>query len=211
MHGLLRGAHAVFGDAAVIAGEQHRPLGERHEDRFVDLQLHRQFDLAFRRVEARGVDVLLEVADDRRVLVVFEARAFEIGRQRDQQLVGLAVGRADGLRVGAVERDLLRIDVVPDARVGIGGFQRLIIEAGDALDVGQRRHVHDRHAGHARLADRVEQFAHAGRAILRLLHAEADQVVVLRIDAGSAARGHLARQLARFEQRPGPCGRAPAS
>ena len=33
MHRLLRGAHAVFGDAAIIAGKQHRPFCERHENR----------------------------------------------------------------------------------------------------------------------------------------------------------------------------------
>ena len=49
-------------------------------------------------------------------------------------------------------------------------------------------------------ADRVEQLAHAGRAVLRLLHAEADEVVVLRIDAGGGAGGDLAGQLARFQQ-----------
>ena len=75
MHGLLGGAHAVLGDAAIVAGEQHRPLGERHEDRVIDLELHRQFDLALRRVEARGLDVLLEFAQDLRVLLVLEARA----------------------------------------------------------------------------------------------------------------------------------------
>ena len=48
-------------------------------------------------------------------------------------------------------------------------------------------------------ADGVEQFAHARRAILRLLHGEADQIVVLGIDAGGAAGGDLARQLARVE------------
>src|SRR5712664_3917852 len=51
MHRLLGGPHAVLGDAAVIAGEQHRPLGERDENRIVHLELHRQLDLALRRVE----------------------------------------------------------------------------------------------------------------------------------------------------------------
>ena len=200
MHRFLRRTHAVGGDAAIIAGAQHRPLGERHEDRIIDPQLHRQFDLALRRVEARGFDVLLEPAHDRRILVAVETRAFEIGRQRDQKFIRLAVGRTDRLRVGAVERDLLGIDRIPNARIGVGRFERLVIQSGDALDVGQRRHVHDRHAGHARFADRIEQFAHAGRTILRLLHAEADQVVILRIDAGRGAGGHLARQLAQFQQ-----------
>ena len=41
---------------------------------------------------------------------------------------------------------------------------------------------------HARFRHRVEQFAHAGRAVLRLLHRKADQVVVLRVRPPSARR-----------------------
>ncbi len=37
-----------------------------------------------------------------------------------------------------------------------------------------------------------------GEPILRLLHRQADEIVVVRIDAGGAAGGHLARQLARI-------------
>ena len=39
----------------------------------------------------------------------------------------------------------------------------------------------------------------AGRAVLRLLHAKTDQVVIFRIDAGRRSSGHLAGQLARVE------------
>ena len=101
--------------------------------------------------------------------------------------------------VGAAKRQAGGIEVVPHGRIGIGGFQRIVIETGDALHVGQRWHVHDRHAGHARFRHRVEQFAHAGRAVLRLLHGKADQVEVLRVDAGGAAGGDLAGQLLRVE------------
>ena len=38
-----------------------------------------------------------------------------------------------------------------------------------------------------------------GDAILRLLHAQTDEVVVLRIDTGRRSGGHLAGQLARVE------------
>src|SRR3954464_14579951 len=37
MHRFLDGDGAVLGDAAVIAGQQHRPLGERDEDGIVTL------------------------------------------------------------------------------------------------------------------------------------------------------------------------------
>ena len=132
-------------------------------------------------------------------LIAVEARHLEVGRQRHLQHVDLLVRRADRLRVRAAQRHGRGIEAVPHGGIGIGGLQRVIVQAGDALHVGQRRHVHDRHAGHARLRDRIEQLAHAGRAILRLLHGEADEIVVLRIDAGGAAGGDLARQLARVE------------
>ena len=41
----------------------------------------------------------------------------------------------------------------------------------------------------------VEQLAHAGRAVLRLLHRERDEVVVGGIHRRRAVRGQLARQL----------------
>ena len=48
-------------------------------------------------------------------------------------------------------------------------------------------------------ADRVEQLAHAGRAVLRLLHRERDEIVVGRIDVAGAAGRQLAGQLARID------------
>ncbi len=99
VHRFLRGAHAVLGDAAVVAGEQHRPFGERHEDRIVHAQLHRQFDLALGRIEAHRVDILLDLAQDGGVFVVVEFGDLEIGRQRDHQHVDLFIRRADRLRV----------------------------------------------------------------------------------------------------------------
>ncbi len=89
--------------------------------------------------------------------------------------------------------------MIPHAGVGIGGLQRVIVEAGNPLHVRQRRHVHDRHARHLRGRHGIEQFADAGRAVLRLLHGEPDEVVILGIDAGRAPGRHLARQLARID------------
>ena len=56
MHGLLGGAHTVSRDATIVAGEQHRPLGERYEDRIVDAQLDRQLDASLGRLEAHQVE-----------------------------------------------------------------------------------------------------------------------------------------------------------
>ena len=137
VHRLLGGAHAVLGDAAIVAGEQHRPFGERHEDRVVDLELDRQLDLALGRVVADRLDLVLQLPQDGGGLLVGEARHLEVGRQRDQEHVDLLVGRADRLRVRAVERDGGGIERVPHARIRIGRLERLVVEARDALHVGQ--------------------------------------------------------------------------
>jgi len=53
VHSFLDGADSFLRDAAVIARHQHRPLRERHEDRLVHLQLHRQLDV----LEAGGFNI----------------------------------------------------------------------------------------------------------------------------------------------------------
>src|SRR4029450_3068533 len=45
----------------------------------------------------------------------------------------------------------------------------------------------------------IEQLAHAGRAILRLLHGQTDEVVVGRVNVGGTGGGHLAWELARVD------------
>ena len=92
------------------------------------------------------------------------------------------------------------IEIRPHAGVGVAvRAMRRSFEARNALQVRQRRHVHDRHARHAGLRHRVQQFAHAGRAVLRLLHRQRDQIVVGRIDLAWAIGGQLAGQLARVD------------
>ena len=199
MHRFLRGTHAVFGHAAVIACEQHRPLGEWNENGIVNLEFDRELDLPFGRVEARGIHIFFQLAQDGRGLVVVKARAFEVGRQRHHQHVGGLSRRTNGLGIGAVECHGLRVERIPDPCVGVGGLQRRVIKAGNALDIGQRRHVHDRHAGHARLRHRVEQLSHAWRTVLRLLHAQSDEVEFLRINAGCGTGRDFPGQLARFQ------------
>jgi hypothetical protein len=65
VHGFLDGAHPALCDAAVVAGHQHRPLREGHKDRVVHLELDGQLDLSRAGVEAGGLDVGLEPAQDR--------------------------------------------------------------------------------------------------------------------------------------------------
>jgi hypothetical protein len=172
----------------------------RHEDRIVDLEFYGQLDLvAVAGIKTDRLDLVLQLAQDGSRFFIVEASAFEVGRQRHHQHVDLLVRRADRLRVGTVERDGLGIERVPHGRIGIGRLEPVVVEARDALDVGQRRHVHDRHAWHARLGDRIEQLAHAGRAVLRLLHAQSDQIIVLGVDARGRAGGDGAGKFPRIQ------------
>ena len=56
MHRILDRAHPVARHAAVVARDQHRPLGERHEYRIVHFQLDRQLDLFRAGIEPRRLD-----------------------------------------------------------------------------------------------------------------------------------------------------------
>ena len=58
MHRFLDRADAVLRHAAIIARDQHRPFRERHEHRFVHLELHRQLEA----LVARGLNVTLQLA-----------------------------------------------------------------------------------------------------------------------------------------------------
>ena len=123
-----------------------------------------------------------------------EARHLEIGRQRDLQHIDLLARRADRLRVGAAQRQAARLEIVPHRGVGERRLQPVGVETGDALQIGQRRHVHDRHARHPARRDRVEQFAHARRAVLRLLHRQRDEVEIGRLDVAGTGGAQAARQ-----------------
>ena len=168
----------------------------------VHLELHRQIDRRVAGIEADRLDLALELPHDVGGRLGIETRRLEVGRQRHRQHVDLVVRHADRLRVRAAQRQAAGIEVRPHAGVGEAVVQRVGVQAGDALQIRQRRHVHDRHAGLPRLRHRVEQFAHAGRAVLRLLHRQRNEIVVGRVDAGRTGGGHLARQLARSRSRP---------
>ena len=189
VNGILDRPHRILLHATIIAGQQHAPLGQWHEDAVVNFQLHRQLDLLAIDLEAGRIDVGLQLAQDGGMGIGLEPRRLEVGWQADLQDVDLLLGRAEGLRVGAAQGHELGIEGVPDRCVCVAGPDRIGIDAGDALHVGQRRHIHDRHAGHFGLGDLVEQFADAGRTILRLLHRQGDQVVFGGIEGGGAASG----------------------
>ena len=92
---------AVSRDATVVAGQQHRPFGERDEDRLVHLELDRQVDRAVSRIVADRFDLRLHLAQYRGGGVSGEAGRLEVGRQGDLQHVDLFARRTDRLRVRA--------------------------------------------------------------------------------------------------------------
>jgi hypothetical protein len=87
----------------------------------------------------------------------------------------------------------------PDGRIGEAVRQHVRVEAWDTLQVRQRRHVHDRHRRLFRFGHRIEQFAHAGGAILRLLHGQRHEVIVAGVDARRAGGRELAGELLRVD------------
>src|SRR4051812_50074444 len=92
-------------------------------------QLHRQLDLApVARIEADRVNFFLELAQDRVALLVVEFRDLKVGRQRDHQHVDLLVRRADRLRVGAAQREIGGVEIVPHGWIGVGGVVWPVVE-----------------------------------------------------------------------------------
>src|SRR5262245_57323761 len=121
VHGLFDWNHLLAPDAAVIARDEHRPLRQRHEHRLVHLELHSDFERTIARVVASRLDVAFEIAQDGRFTFAVEARSLEVGRQSDLENVLRLVRWSKRLGVRARERDLRRIEVLPDARVCIAG------------------------------------------------------------------------------------------
>jgi hypothetical protein len=62
MDRLLARDHGAGPDAAVVAGHEHWPFGQRHEQGVVDLELHRDLDGAVARVETGSLDVGRQLA-----------------------------------------------------------------------------------------------------------------------------------------------------
>jgi len=72
------GDHPFRSDAGVVAGEPHAPLGEWHEDGIVNLELHRQLDLAAAVLEADRLDAGGDRAQHRRVRGVSNRAALKL-------------------------------------------------------------------------------------------------------------------------------------
>ena len=64
----------------------------------MDLELHRNLERPIARIEARRLDVILEIPQQRRRLFRFETGGFEIGRQSDMQDILWLIRRTECLR-----------------------------------------------------------------------------------------------------------------
>ena len=188
--------HVLLLHAAVVAGEQHAPLRERHEHRVVHPQLDGQLHRAASVIVANGFDVGLQIAQNGGRLVRFEAGGPEVRRETDLEHVGLFLRGAEGLRVRTAKGDVGGIERVPHGGIGVAGAERLDVETGDPREVRERRHVHDRHAGDPGPGHRVEELAHPRRAVLGFLHREGDEVEIRGVRFPGGGARQAARELA---------------
>ena len=157
MHRFSDGDHVVRPDTAVVAGHQHRPFGQRHENGIVYLELHRDFDSSVAGVEPGLFDVGLEMAKQRRRLRGFEARRLEVGRQAHlKNILGL-IRWTKCLGIGTRQGGQSGIEALPDARIRVARLQSFRREPGNTFEVGQRRHIHNRQARDARPGDAAHQ------------------------------------------------------
>ena len=114
--------------------------------------------------------------------------------------VGGLFRRTEGLRIGRTQRHQSRLEPLPYRRVGVGFLQVHFRQRRDPLEIGQRRHVHDRQARQPRRCDLDHQHADGVVGVLRLLHRKADQIVTREIDILRRGRGQFAGQIARKDR-----------
>ena len=69
------------------------------------------------------------------------------------------IGRAKCLRIGTRQRRQSGIEGFPNTRIRIARLQRLRLEPGDAFQIGQRRHIHNRQARHAGSGNAIHQLS----------------------------------------------------
>ncbi len=142
----------------------------------MDLESDRNLYQGIPGVVTCGVDVSLETPKDLRRLIALEARRLEVGGKAHLQHVLRLIRRTERLRIGTGQRHERRIEVLPDAGVGVAPLESIGVESRNAFQVGKGRHVHDGETRLACLRHAPHQLSNAARAVLRLLHAEDDQV-----------------------------------
>ena len=148
MHRLADGNHLLRADAAVVAGDQHRPFRERHEERVVHLELDRELQTLLPGRSAR-LDVGLEVVQHRGRRVGSKRATLKlVGRPTCSTFFGSSCGR-NAWGSGLASVISAGLEPLPDRRIGVAVAQVQCGQPGNAPQVRQRRHVHDREAGPA--------------------------------------------------------------
>ena len=107
----------------------------------------------------------------------------------------------EGLRIRRAKRHQARLEALPYQRIGVGLLQLHVRQRRNSLEIGQRRHVHDRKTGQPRLGDLDHQDPDRVVGVLRLLHRQTDQIVTGKVDIPGRARVQFPGQVAR-EDRP---------
>ena len=144
----------------------------------------------------RGGDVGVELRQHGVVRGACELRHLEVGRQTHLQDIGRLVRGPKGLRIRAAQGHQAGLKSIPNSRLQIGAGKPFRIQTRNARQVRKWRHVHDGHAGHPRCSDSLHQFPNARGAVLRLLHGQTHQIVVLRHDLLRGEGIELARGVA---------------
>jgi len=106
----------------------------------------------------------------------------------------------EGLRIGRAECHQSRFEPLPNKRIGIGLLEVHFRQRRDPLEIGQRRHVHDRKTGQLRLGDLDHQNPDRVVGVLRLLHGESDQIITGKVDVLRRGRVQGPRQVAREDR-----------
>ncbi len=108
--------------------------------------------------------------------------------------------RAESLRIGRAQRDQPRLEPLPYRGVGIGLVQVRFRQRRNPLEIGQRRHVHDRKTGQPCFGDPDHQNLDRMVGVLRLLHRKTDQVIAGYFDVGRRDRVKRPGQVAREDR-----------
>ena len=132
--------------------------------------------------------------------LIRKCRCLEVCRQPDMKDIRRLFRWPEGLRIGRAQRHQSRLEPLPYLGIGIGLFQVHFRQRRDPLEIGQRRHVHDRKTRQLRLGDLDHQDPDRVVGVLRFLHGKTDQVVTGNVDVRRRGRVQGPRQIARQDR-----------
>ena len=129
----------VARDAAVISGQQHRPFGQRDEQRIEHFELHWNVTA----IQRHRVDVGFQLPKQFVMLRICKCRRLEVCRQADVKHVCGLFRWTERLRIRRAERHQARREPFPYLGIGIRLVQVHFRQLRDPFEIGQGRHVHD--------------------------------------------------------------------